>query len=65
MIKGFIRSKNASEYQEMLEEELQQIPDQEDLDQAASGIISLQEMYKLHPWSITTDHLTGQPNPNP
>ncbi|XP_036412200.1 prolyl 4-hydroxylase subunit alpha-2 isoform X2 [Colossoma macropomum] len=47
------------EYQDLLEYELQQIPGKNDLDEAAVGIIRLQEIYKLYPQNITTDHLTG------
>ncbi|KAI4885451.1 hypothetical protein NFI96_014407, partial [Prochilodus magdalenae] len=48
-------------YQKLLEEDLQQLPDQDDLDEAAHGIIKLQETYKLYPQNITTDPLTGRP----
>ncbi|KAI4885452.1 hypothetical protein NFI96_014408 [Prochilodus magdalenae] len=46
-------------YQDLLEDELQKIPDQNDLDGAALGIIRLQEIYNLYPKNITTDPLTG------
>ncbi|KAI4901932.1 hypothetical protein NFI96_009144 [Prochilodus magdalenae] len=46
-------------YQKLLEEDLQQLPDQDDLDEAAHGIIKLQETYKLYPQNITTDPLTA------
>ncbi|XP_036412201.1 prolyl 4-hydroxylase subunit alpha-1 isoform X3 [Colossoma macropomum] len=50
------------EYQDLLEYELQQIPGKNDLDEAAVGIIRLQEIYKLYPQNITTDHLTDPTN---
>ncbi|KAL6467908.1 hypothetical protein MHYP_G00235850 [Metynnis hypsauchen] len=47
------------QYQDLLEYELQQIPSKSDLDGAAVGIITLQEIYKLYPQNITTDPSTG------
>ncbi|XP_035383979.1 prolyl 4-hydroxylase subunit alpha-2 [Electrophorus electricus] len=46
------------DYQDMLSEDVHHIPDQEDVDGAALGIIRLQDMYKLYPKDITKDPQT-------
>ncbi|XP_048020120.1 prolyl 4-hydroxylase subunit alpha-1-like isoform X1 [Megalobrama amblycephala] len=43
------------EYQDELDAKLLEIPQLEDLDGAASGLIRLQEIYKLHPEDITKE----------
>ncbi|XP_048020119.1 prolyl 4-hydroxylase subunit alpha-1-like isoform X2 [Megalobrama amblycephala] len=43
------------EYQDELNAKLQEIPQLEDLDGAASGLIRLQEIYKLYPEDITKE----------
>ncbi|KAK1790958.1 hypothetical protein P4O66_014806, partial [Electrophorus voltai] len=48
------------DYQDMLSEDVHHIPDQEDVDGAALGIIRLQDMYKLYPKDITKDPQTGR-----
>ncbi|XP_072525552.1 prolyl 4-hydroxylase subunit alpha-1 [Salminus brasiliensis] len=46
-------------YQDLLEDELYHLPNQDDIDGAALGIIRLQEMYKLYPENVTTNPQTG------
>ncbi|XP_030629246.1 prolyl 4-hydroxylase subunit alpha-2-like [Chanos chanos] len=51
------------DYIEQLDSELLELPDQEDLDGAALGLIRLQEIYLLPPENITKGTLTGKPSP--